>query len=151
MVLGHEITGEVVEVGTDVEYIKKGDLVPSSLFLLLSVHAEHPRSTVLRLVLSTAPPLQELTGACAHSARCRSTSLAGDARRASAATRVSASTSTPHARAPPTGASPLAPHLGEQLGAPLGYDGSVAALPPQVCGHGWLGGWPGGVRDGSVR
>lgn len=27
MVLGHEITGEVVEVGTDVEYIKKGDLV----------------------------------------------------------------------------------------------------------------------------
>jgi threonine dehydrogenase-like Zn-dependent dehydrogenase len=29
MVLGHEITGEVVEVGTDVEYIKKGDLVLS--------------------------------------------------------------------------------------------------------------------------
>jgi threonine dehydrogenase-like Zn-dependent dehydrogenase len=26
MVLGHEITGEVVEVGNDVEYIKKGDL-----------------------------------------------------------------------------------------------------------------------------
>jgi glutathione-independent formaldehyde dehydrogenase len=27
MVLGHEITGEVVELGSDVEYIKKGDLV----------------------------------------------------------------------------------------------------------------------------
>jgi glutathione-independent formaldehyde dehydrogenase len=27
MVLGHEITGEVIEVGSDVEYIKKGDLV----------------------------------------------------------------------------------------------------------------------------
>jgi glutathione-independent formaldehyde dehydrogenase len=27
MVLGHEITGEVVELGTDVEYIKMGDLV----------------------------------------------------------------------------------------------------------------------------
>jgi glutathione-independent formaldehyde dehydrogenase len=27
MVLGHEITGEVIELGTDVEYIKKGDLV----------------------------------------------------------------------------------------------------------------------------
>ena len=26
MVLGHEITGEVVEVGNDVEFIKKGDL-----------------------------------------------------------------------------------------------------------------------------
>src|SRR6202047_5206962 len=27
MVLGHEITGEVIELGSDVEYIKKGDLV----------------------------------------------------------------------------------------------------------------------------
>jgi glutathione-independent formaldehyde dehydrogenase len=27
MVLGHEITGEVIELGADVEYIKKGDLV----------------------------------------------------------------------------------------------------------------------------
>jgi len=27
LVLGHEITGEVTEVGRDVEYIKKGDLV----------------------------------------------------------------------------------------------------------------------------
>ncbi|HKN96308.1 MAG TPA: alcohol dehydrogenase catalytic domain-containing protein, partial [Pseudonocardiaceae bacterium] len=27
LVLGHEITGEVVEVGRDVEYIKEGDLV----------------------------------------------------------------------------------------------------------------------------
>ncbi len=27
LVLGHEITGEVVEVGRDVEFIKKGDLV----------------------------------------------------------------------------------------------------------------------------
>src|SRR6195952_3713759 len=27
MVLGHEITGEVIECGSDVEYIKKGDLV----------------------------------------------------------------------------------------------------------------------------
>src|ERR1700722_5066620 len=27
MVLGHEITGEVIELGSDVEYIRKGDLV----------------------------------------------------------------------------------------------------------------------------
>src|ERR1700680_1338108 len=27
MVLGHEITGEVIECGSDVEYIQKGDLV----------------------------------------------------------------------------------------------------------------------------
>lgn len=27
MVLGHEITGEVIETGKDVEFIKKGDLV----------------------------------------------------------------------------------------------------------------------------
>jgi glutathione-independent formaldehyde dehydrogenase len=27
MVLGHEITGEVIEIGSDVEYIRKGDLV----------------------------------------------------------------------------------------------------------------------------
>jgi glutathione-independent formaldehyde dehydrogenase len=27
MVLGHEITGEVIEAGHDVEFIKKGDLV----------------------------------------------------------------------------------------------------------------------------
>src|SRR4051794_40851171 len=27
LVLGHEITGEVIEVGRDVEFIKKGDLV----------------------------------------------------------------------------------------------------------------------------
>src|SRR5580693_6114766 len=27
MVLGHEITGEIIELGSDVEYIKKGDLV----------------------------------------------------------------------------------------------------------------------------
>jgi glutathione-independent formaldehyde dehydrogenase len=27
LVLGHEITGEVVEVGNDVEFIKKGDIV----------------------------------------------------------------------------------------------------------------------------
>src|SRR5580765_4277040 len=27
MILGHEITGEVIEVGRDVEYIKVGDLV----------------------------------------------------------------------------------------------------------------------------
>lgn len=27
MVLGHEITGEIVEIGNDVEYLKKGDLV----------------------------------------------------------------------------------------------------------------------------
>ncbi|HEX4616902.1 MAG TPA: alcohol dehydrogenase catalytic domain-containing protein, partial [Stellaceae bacterium] len=27
MVLGHEITGEIVEIGRDVEYLKKGDLV----------------------------------------------------------------------------------------------------------------------------
>jgi glutathione-independent formaldehyde dehydrogenase len=27
MVLGHEITGEVIELGSDVEYIKMGDLV----------------------------------------------------------------------------------------------------------------------------
>ena len=27
LVLGHEITGEVIECGNDVEYIKKGDLV----------------------------------------------------------------------------------------------------------------------------
>jgi hypothetical protein len=111
MVLGHEITGEVVEVGTDVEYIKKGDLVHLSLSHC-PVHASI-RARVLRLVRSTAPPLQELTGARAHSARCRSTSLAGVARRASAATRVSASTSTPHARAPPTGASPFAPLPGD--------------------------------------
>jgi glutathione-independent formaldehyde dehydrogenase len=43
MVLGHEITGEVVEVGTDVEYIKKGDLV----HLSLSCARKHPRTTVL--------------------------------------------------------------------------------------------------------
>src|SRR5699024_1728152 len=27
LVLGHEITGEVIEIGRDVEFIKKGDLV----------------------------------------------------------------------------------------------------------------------------
>lgn len=27
MVLGHEITGEIIEIGSDVEYLKKGDLV----------------------------------------------------------------------------------------------------------------------------
>src|SRR3982751_3656905 len=27
LILGHEITGEVIETGSDVEYIKKGDLV----------------------------------------------------------------------------------------------------------------------------
>jgi glutathione-independent formaldehyde dehydrogenase len=27
LILGHEITGEVIEVGSDVEFIKKGDLV----------------------------------------------------------------------------------------------------------------------------
>ena len=27
MVLGHEVTGEVIELGSDVEYIQKGDLV----------------------------------------------------------------------------------------------------------------------------
>jgi glutathione-independent formaldehyde dehydrogenase len=27
MVLGHEITGEIIEIGRDVEYRRKGDLV----------------------------------------------------------------------------------------------------------------------------
>jgi glutathione-independent formaldehyde dehydrogenase len=27
LVLGHEITGEVIELGRDVEFIKKGDIV----------------------------------------------------------------------------------------------------------------------------
>src|SRR6266853_752148 len=27
MVLGHEITGEIIEIGRDVEYLRKGDLV----------------------------------------------------------------------------------------------------------------------------
>ncbi len=34
LVLGHEITGEVVERGTDVEFVKIGDLVSVCFFIL---------------------------------------------------------------------------------------------------------------------
>ena len=36
MVLGHEITGEIIEIGRDVEYLKVGDLisVPFNVTLL---------------------------------------------------------------------------------------------------------------------
>jgi glutathione-independent formaldehyde dehydrogenase len=34
LVLGHEITGEVIELGRDVEFIKKGDIVSVPLMLL---------------------------------------------------------------------------------------------------------------------
>jgi hypothetical protein len=33
LVLGHEITGEVIELGRDVEFIKKGDIVSVPLML----------------------------------------------------------------------------------------------------------------------
>jgi glutathione-independent formaldehyde dehydrogenase len=36
LVLGHEITGEVIELGRDVEFIKKGDIVSVPLMLLRS-------------------------------------------------------------------------------------------------------------------
>jgi glutathione-independent formaldehyde dehydrogenase len=34
LVLGHEITGEVIELGRDVEFIKKGDIVSVPLMFV---------------------------------------------------------------------------------------------------------------------
>ena len=50
LVLGHEITGEVIQVGSDVEFIKVGDLVPFFLFFVFYCVCEYDACAGVRVV-----------------------------------------------------------------------------------------------------
>lgn len=55
LVLGHEITGEVIETGRDVEFIKKGDVVRSVPYRY-TVDQAAPCASHLRRTLPRSPP-----------------------------------------------------------------------------------------------
>ncbi len=55
LILGHEITGEVIEVGRDVEFIKKGDLV-SVPFNIACVRCRNCKERKTGICLSATRP-----------------------------------------------------------------------------------------------
>jgi hypothetical protein len=103
MVLGHEITGEVVEVGRDVEFVSVGDIVSVPFNIACG------RSVFTMLFHLIVPHIfQSSCLMFMGYMQCLSTVVVTTA---STERRVSASTSTPPARAPPTAMVPPLPAI----------------------------------------